>query len=293
MGLWRELRRLTEASADADIERARARADVGDWAGFIRAVSFEGIRAGRRVDLHIEREETGELSKYAEVRPAPIVGVRCCSSVEITRPHHWRIQRCGTVAHEPHAHDAHGAPLRSGTGDVHGARLDDVPALPSLCAGRLQGSGEAVFVGGRSRSGLVGLRLNPLFRDLHGKPKRKGRTHQAATSGSNVPAKGRAGAPSGAPCSSSSVFSSLGPVAITVRGNESNAGSGAHVRSLTAAKGDGPTCRAVTGAGAGGNQAPLPVQTWREWDATMNKFERAHGRYPDVIETRALWRPSQ
>lgn len=100
VGLWRELRRLTEPSRDDGIERARACADVGDWAGFIWALSFDGIRAGRRVPLKLAREETGELTKYAEERTPPVIGVRLSSRIEITRPHLWHIQKCGTVAED-------------------------------------------------------------------------------------------------------------------------------------------------------------------------------------------------
>lgn len=96
VGLWRELRRLKEVSPDRDTERARERADIGDWAGFIRAVSFDGIKAGRRVSLKIARQETGELTKYSEERAAPIIGVKWASRVTITRPHLWHIQKCGT-----------------------------------------------------------------------------------------------------------------------------------------------------------------------------------------------------
>jgi hypothetical protein len=98
VGLWRELRRLTEVSRDDGIELARARADAGDWAGFIRALSFDGIRAGRKVPLKLVKESTGELSDYGEEKAPAVVGVRLSSRVEVTRSHVWRIQKCGTIA---------------------------------------------------------------------------------------------------------------------------------------------------------------------------------------------------
>lgn len=247
VGLWRELRRLTEVSPNSEIERARARADAGDWRGFVYALSFEGIRAGRRVGLQIEREETGELTKYAEPRAPRVVGVRYCSAVEVTRPHSWRIQKCGTIA----------------------TSLTTEAGSGSACAEQRMFSSV-----GRSSGGVAGLGLNPLFWDQYGKPKRKGRRTvmrtDAKTRGCDASlAHGRGAG------SSSSSFSSLGPVAITVRGPNSSL--------AMAGKEADP--------GARPSRAP-GEPSWREWEGIVGKFEREHGRFPDVTETRELWRQS-
>lgn len=92
VGLWREARRLRDRAADPDIERARDSADRGDWRGFTRNVG--GIAAGRRTNLRLERCETGARNRYGEARPAPVIGLRWASAVELTRPHRWRIERC-------------------------------------------------------------------------------------------------------------------------------------------------------------------------------------------------------
>ncbi|MGH8258019.1 MAG: replication endonuclease, partial [Steroidobacteraceae bacterium] len=52
--LYRELRRLREPQADADIERARLAADRGGYRDFVMAVG--GIAAGRRANVRVERE---------------------------------------------------------------------------------------------------------------------------------------------------------------------------------------------------------------------------------------------
>jgi hypothetical protein len=100
VGLWRECRRKREAVEDADIERARKAADRGDWRGFIYALSHDHIRAGRRTNVKLEKHETGEKNHYGEDRPARIIGLRCASSLVLTRPHTWRIERkcTGTAA---------------------------------------------------------------------------------------------------------------------------------------------------------------------------------------------------
>jgi hypothetical protein len=98
VGLWREARRLHDRVPDPDMERARERADAGDWRGFTRSVG--GIHAGRRTNLRLERCERGDLNRYAEPRPAAIIGLRYASAVAITRPHQWRIERqsCASIS---------------------------------------------------------------------------------------------------------------------------------------------------------------------------------------------------
>jgi hypothetical protein len=93
VGLWREARRLRDPCEDTDLERARLRADAGDWCGFTQAVG--GIHAGRKTNITLAKEETGEANRYGEARPAAIIGIRCASALALSRLHAWRIERRG------------------------------------------------------------------------------------------------------------------------------------------------------------------------------------------------------
>lgn len=74
VSIWRECRRL---SADAvqvgALAEAQSAADAGDWSTFVRALG--GIEAGRRGNVQLWKEQTGELSRYDELRAAQIVGL--------------------------------------------------------------------------------------------------------------------------------------------------------------------------------------------------------------------------
>ena len=104
VGLWREARRLREAVADPDIERIRAAADSGNFREFIYALSPDHIYAGRDVALTLERPAArlfqnleSPLNQYGEEKQQPVIGLRYCGGVVITRPHRWRIERqCNT-----------------------------------------------------------------------------------------------------------------------------------------------------------------------------------------------------
>jgi hypothetical protein len=93
--LWRELRRLRFCVEDPFIERAREAADQDDYAGFVEALG--GIEVGRRCNLTLWREQTGELTTYAEVRGPVVIGIRAGNSRLRTRDKTWRI-RWGTGA---------------------------------------------------------------------------------------------------------------------------------------------------------------------------------------------------
>lgn len=246
VGLWRELRRITEVSRDLDIERARARADVGDWAGFIRCVSFEGIRAGRKVDLKLARRETGELTKYSEERAAPIIGVRAGSRVEISRPHLWHIQKCGTevpkpvellglhkcgtyafheVMEKPPLNPACWAKVRR---IVQPCAVMNPPTSPAadrdVEARNRNQSGDAGHTGAGRRSkpwaaGGAGPASPVSFMDMERAVRAFHKQHDRyPTLEETRAAKFSSGSFS---------FSALGPVAITVRGSESSLTSGA------------------------------------------------------------------
>jgi hypothetical protein len=102
----------------------------------------------------------------------------------------------------------------------------------------------------RPGDGLLGTVCNPNY--WPGRSKRQGRGRKAATE-SNVHRFN-----SGASGSVSSIFSDLGPVAITVRG---------HIPAPARARDD-----------------------WHTWDAIAERWHRAHGRYPTLQETIELSR---
>lgn len=201
VGLWRELRRLTETSADAQIESVREPADRGDWSTFIRNAAYEGIRATRRqINVRLARKDTGELTTYAEEPPPRVIGVRSGAHVDITRAHMWRIQPCADQSKpgesgERGERSADSAAVRPWSRDsVHpyggicGLRIGDSQRRADECAVRA----------------LLGL-----------KKKRKSRSR------AQVPAHAQSsGAPPAAGSGASSRSdSALGPVAITVRGS--------------------------------------------------------------------------
>lgn len=76
VSVWRELRRLRvglDVEAHPLIESARVAADAGEWADFIAAVG--GIERGRKGNVKLSTECTGELTQYDELRGPQIVGV--------------------------------------------------------------------------------------------------------------------------------------------------------------------------------------------------------------------------
>jgi hypothetical protein len=120
VGLWRELRRLTEPVEDDNVERIRRAADRGDWRAYCRAHSYDPLS---RKDPYVSlwKEETGEKSRYGDRRGARVLGV-CVgkrvynpNSAMVTRPHRWKLcekgrsQQIGTngstsgSAHPPEA----------------------------------------------------------------------------------------------------------------------------------------------------------------------------------------------
>lgn len=102
VGLWREARRIRSAVKDVDLERARDAADRGDWRAFTYAAGgVDHYRAPierRRTALRLEKDLTGELNRYGELRSACTVGLRYASAVAMTRPHSWRIERKGCAS---------------------------------------------------------------------------------------------------------------------------------------------------------------------------------------------------
>jgi hypothetical protein len=105
VGLWREARRLREPVPECDdIERARAAADAGDWAGFVAAVGVNGIHSGRRCVVQLDREGStppamfklpapARVNRYAESARAGVIGLADMWGAVITRSHRWRIER--------------------------------------------------------------------------------------------------------------------------------------------------------------------------------------------------------
>jgi Bacteriophage replication gene A protein (GPA) len=118
VSLYREARRLRDPVADPDIERARLCADRGSYGRFIDCIG--GISAGRRANLRLERADLGERSRYGEARPPAVVGLRWASSVVITRPCRWRIERSPCSAAVPRTVIATG-PRAEKTGGERGS----------------------------------------------------------------------------------------------------------------------------------------------------------------------------
>jgi hypothetical protein len=90
VGLWRELRRLREKHPSEALERARCAADAGDWSAFIAALG--GLEAWRGGSISLWKEQTGELGRYGDVRPAQVAGVQGPDGRVRTRCHVWRVR---------------------------------------------------------------------------------------------------------------------------------------------------------------------------------------------------------
>lgn len=187
VGLWRELRRLTEVSEYPMLEKCRAAADAGDWRAFIYACNWQGIKAGRRdLNVKIVRQVTGERSKYSEEREPPVIGVRSGGHVEVTRTHTWRIEKCTTTRTPP----------------TPATTTDDSDVSRPESNGT--GSGRPFLL--HPFGGLCGLGLGDACRKFAaGKPKRrrKGRAHAAGGGRPATPIKPR-GRVSGSSSGSSS-----------------------------------------------------------------------------------------
>jgi hypothetical protein len=185
VGLWRELRRVTEVSDNPMLEKCRAAADAGDWRAFIYACNWQGIKAGRR-DLNVKlvRQQTGERSKYAEEREPPVIGVRSGAYVEVTRRNTWRIEKCGKPS-------------------VHGAGRDTQPTRGANCSPK----SPAIFAANlHPYGGLCGLGLGDNLRKFAaGKTKRKGRRRQHGVVTAGAAERNRAPRPVSGSSSSSSL----------------------------------------------------------------------------------------
>lgn len=212
VGLYREFRRCTEVSEDERLEPMRAAADAGDWRAFVYAVNWQGIKAGRRdLNAKLARRDTGERNKYAEAKPAPIIGVQSGAHIEITRRLDWTIRKKGSG---------------STTGNPPSSEVDGADAAPGADAPRpTRSCANTPAMHERNwhpSGGLCGLGMGEAARkyaerklmELLGS-KRKGRTRRhRATHRERVPTAPPMGRASG---SFSSFLSALGPVAITVR----------------------------------------------------------------------------
>jgi len=90
VGLWRELRRLRTEQPCEGIEHVRTAADTGDWAALIEALG--GPENCRKGPISLWKEQTGELGRYGEVRPAQVAGIRGLGVRIRTRRHTWRVR---------------------------------------------------------------------------------------------------------------------------------------------------------------------------------------------------------
>jgi len=88
---WRELRRINEAP-EGLLEDAREAANAGDWEQFTEL--FGGPHVARKEQqLRLQRETTGEIGIYGDLKSDVIVGVAAGDSLVCTREHHWRLTR--------------------------------------------------------------------------------------------------------------------------------------------------------------------------------------------------------
>jgi len=91
IGVYRELRRIRKPVKHRAIECAREGAEHESFASFIKAQG--GIVVGRKTAVTLWREQTGEISKYEEIRLPQTAGVQCGAFQLRTRDKTWRIQR--------------------------------------------------------------------------------------------------------------------------------------------------------------------------------------------------------
>jgi Bacteriophage replication gene A protein (GPA) len=90
--IYRECRRLRNATDVAAIERARVPADAGDWANYINAVG--GIEAGRAGTLALWKESTGALNEFGERAADQITGISAANGGAVrSRVQTWQIVR--------------------------------------------------------------------------------------------------------------------------------------------------------------------------------------------------------
>jgi hypothetical protein len=91
IGVWRELRRVSEAPADDCLAMAYIAADSGNWAAYIDAMG--GIDA-KRCDFTIQlaKSYSDKLNKYDEPLGEIIFGVQSGDFLLVTRIHFWSIE---------------------------------------------------------------------------------------------------------------------------------------------------------------------------------------------------------
>lgn len=88
--LYREFRRIRTPIASPSLEKARLAADAGDWAEFIQALG--GIESCRNTSMTLWKEQTGELTRYGDLRPPQTVGILNQHECIRTRSSTWRIR---------------------------------------------------------------------------------------------------------------------------------------------------------------------------------------------------------
>ena len=92
IGVWRELRHVSEAPADDCLAMAYIAADSGDWAAYIEAMGGVDLR---RCDFTVQlaKSYSDRLNKYDEPLGETIFGVQSGDFLLVTRLHCWNIQR--------------------------------------------------------------------------------------------------------------------------------------------------------------------------------------------------------
>ncbi len=88
VGVWRELRRLTDP-LDGSLEDARQAADAGDWVRYIELMG--GPLCGRATPLRLAKAWSDKPGRYREPRGHVVYGVTDGTLIATTRIHQWRI----------------------------------------------------------------------------------------------------------------------------------------------------------------------------------------------------------
>ncbi|PLA73517.1 hypothetical protein CYQ88_10870 [Hydrogenovibrio sp. SC-1] len=91
--VWRELRRLRDEEINGSelLERARACADAGDWAGYCQ------LNWNKEIQL-MKKDQDGEKNQYGELKTMSIYGVEAGGVGVVTRPFQWDIGVSGREA---------------------------------------------------------------------------------------------------------------------------------------------------------------------------------------------------
>jgi len=261
VGLWRECRRVRERVEADQLERARGAADRGDWKGFIAALG--GIDRARRRVACVAEKYSRRLTRV------PMIRFRRLAKRQ------WA-NKCGPVV----AWDSRPATpeeMPAAWVERGAARTVDRCGREVLAVTRY-GETPADRACGVVAFGLLGRWASMRTRRHRWRIERKGRGGRHSSTPVAVGAEGH-GLSAARSGSFSESFSTLGPVAITVRGSVSG----------MAIRDEHESVSPLRVPKGGANPGPVTGPGFFEWEKRLARFEREHGRYPDMAETNQLW----